>query len=183
MAKHNLGSVGSDTGPDHGVGVGVGETGPVDTNAVGDAPAPKRGGWPKGKSRGDTNRNNGGSGSASNGTARTARTQEKASQLDLSGIAGALVGIHMALAAIANVPELVMDDQEAENIAKSVVNVARHYPKVAGSQKLIDWSMLVGALGMAYVPRIMMVRDRLKKNGAKQNDSAENKMAPAARMQ
>lgn len=47
-------------------------------------------------------------------------------------------------------------------MAQSVANVARHYPKVASSQKLVDWSMLIGALGMAYVPRVMETQRVMK---------------------
>lgn len=44
---------------------------------------------------------------------------------------------------------------EAEAMSQSIANVARHYPSVAKSQKLVDWAMLIQAVGFAYVPRIM----------------------------
>jgi hypothetical protein len=70
-----------------------------------------------------------------------------------------------------------LDEKEAEQMAKSVVAVARHYPKVASSQKLIDWAMLFGTIGMAYVPRVMMTREIIE-NTKKGKASAE--MAVAA---
>lgn len=61
-------------------------------------------------------------------------------------------------------------DDEAEAMAKSVANVARHYPKVASSQKLIDWTMLIGSLGMVYVPRALetqrVMKERNLRNAA-----------------
>lgn len=82
--------------------------------------------------------------------------------MDLSGIAGAIVGIHLGIAALSKMPHWALDESEAEAIASSVVNVARHYPKVASSQKLVDWTMLLGALGVAYVPRAIETRNVLE---------------------
>lgn len=62
-----------------------------------------------------------------------------------------------------------LEEQEADAIAKSVANVARHYPKVAGSQKLVDWAMLVQTVGFMYVPRAMMSRDQVREDREKKN--------------
>jgi hypothetical protein len=71
---------------------------------------------------------------------------------------------------LTKMPHWAIDEQEAETMAKSVANVARHYPKVASSQKLVDWTMLIGALGMAYVPRVIETQ-RVLKERAKQERS------------
>jgi hypothetical protein len=87
----------------------------------------------------------------------------------LSGISGALAGIHLGIAMMTKMDHWMLKDDEAEAMAKSVVNVARHYPKVASSQKLVDWSMLIGALGMIYVPRAIETRDVLAKKRRQDN--------------
>jgi hypothetical protein len=69
-----------------------------------------------------------------------------------------------------------LDEKEAEQMAKSITGVARHYPKVASSQKLIDWAMLFGTIGMAYVPRVMMTREIIEKT-KKGQTSAEMAVA------
>lgn len=62
-----------------------------------------------------------------------------------------------------------LEEQEADAISKSVANVARHYPKVASSQKLVDWAMLVQTVGFMYVPRVMMSRDQVRENKGNSN--------------
>lgn len=92
----------------------------------------------------------------------------------MTGISGALAGIHLGIAMLTQQPHWNIDEQEAEAMAKAVANVARHYPKVAGSQKLIDWTMLIGALGMAYVPRAMMTRDIMRAKADEKKRNAAN---------
>lgn len=53
-------------------------------------------------------------------------------------------------------PVWEMPSSEAESVAKAVTNVARHYPKLAGHEKLVDWVMLIQTLGMVYGPRIYL---------------------------
>jgi hypothetical protein len=86
----------------------------------------------------------------------------------------------MGIAMMTKMDHWALDEQEADAMAKSVVNVARHYPKVASSQKLIDWTMLIGAIGMAYVPRVMMTREVLaKRNQPRTEDQYADRMAAA----
>lgn len=68
----------------------------------------------------------------------------------------------MGVAMMTKMDHWGMDESEADAVAKSVVNVARHYPKVAASQKLVDWAMLIQALGVAYVPRVIMTKQALE---------------------
>jgi len=53
-------------------------------------------------------------------------------------------------------PVWEMPATEAEGIAKATANVARHYPKLAGHEKLVDWIMLIQVVGMAYGPRFYL---------------------------
>ena len=45
---------------------------------------------------------------------------------------------------------------EAESTAKAVGNVARHYPSIAGHEKLVDWVMLIQTIGFVYGSRIYL---------------------------
>lgn len=53
-------------------------------------------------------------------------------------------------------PVWEMPASEAESLAKATANVARHYPKLAGHEKLVDWVMLIQTIGMAYGTRIYL---------------------------
>lgn len=96
----------------------------------------------------------------------------------MSGIAGALAGIHLGIALMTKHEHWAIEEAEADAMAKSVANVARHYPKVAGSQKLIDWAMLASTVGMMYVPRIMVSRDLIEQKRKGQTHAGD--MAVAA---
>lgn len=148
-----------------GADIGHGESGPVDTATIPDAEPPKRGGWPKGKSRAGSGNKGGDTGTGGTGgnTARTSQ-KEKAAPLDLSGISAALVGIHLGIAAMTKHDHWQMDEREADTIAKSIANVARHYPTIAKSQKLVDWAMLIQTVGILYVPRVLHSRGIMKEN-------------------
>lgn len=61
-----------------------------------------------------------------------------------------------------------LEQTEAHSAAKAIENVARHYPNVAASQKIVDFVMLIQALGFVYGPRIMVSMD-LKKEREKEN--------------
>jgi hypothetical protein len=49
-----------------------------------------------------------------------------------------------------------MPADEASALAKATANVARHYPALAGHEKLIDWVMLIQAVGIAYGTRVYL---------------------------
>lgn len=166
MAKQSNGPIGSDGGAGIGADGNEGAIGHVDTTAIPDAEPAKRGGWPKGKPRGNPGRNSGGdsgTGSASAGTRNARlRSEKEAASLDLSGISSALVGIHMGIAMLAKQPHWALEPSEADALAESVKNVARHYPAVAKSQKIVDWVMLIQAVGFAYAPRVMLSKELAK---------------------
>lgn len=159
MSQQSGGTVGSnDSVRDNASG---NARGAIDTASVAavadlaDAGPKRRGGWPAGKPRSGT-----GSGAAAgtpspdkSGSAGKSRQKEA---LDLSGIEAALVGIHAGLAMLTKNPVWEMPATEAEGIAKATANVARHYPKLAGHEKLVDWIMLIQVVGMAYGPRFYL---------------------------
>lgn len=149
---------GASTGTNGGAAVDTNNVAPVSDLAGADKPK-RRGGWPAGKPRGTGggSDNHSAGGGASAGSASGGRkTAAQKETLDLSGIEAALVGIHAGLAMLTKNPVWEMPKQEAESVAKAVANVARHYPKLAGHEKLVDWVMLIQALGMAYGTRIYL---------------------------
>lgn len=179
MSQQSGGPVGSHDG--NGVATGNGPGGAIDpasvapVDSLASSGGPKRaGGWPKGKPRGGSGndgRDSAGSGNGGSSSAGTGKTGKKTEALDLSGIEAALVGIHAGLAALTKNPAWEMDNKEAESVGKAVANVARHYPKLAGHEKLVDWVMLIQTLGMVYGTRIYLSMPE-KKASPKQEASA-----------
>lgn len=159
MSEQSSSPVGSPSGDDKRHG---GNAGPaIDTASVAAVAdladgGKRRGGWPKGKPR--TGSDSGGSaaaGSPDAGSSGPRKAKEKI-PVDLSGIEAALVGIHAGIAMLTKNPVWEMPASEAEGIAKATANVARHYPKLASHEKLIDWIMLIQVVGMAYGPRLYL---------------------------
>lgn len=70
---------------------------------------------------------------------------------------------HTVLLAATQIPEMEMSAEEAEKIAQSSVNVLRHYDIAQQSQKVIDWTALIGALGIIYGSRFAAFRVRNSK--------------------
>ena len=111
------------------------------SDGIGDTGQPKRGrGRPKG------------SGKAQKETVRA---------VGFEGVAGILIGLHSMLAGIARSPELELSESEAEKIAKASVHVARLY-NIETTEKAAAWANLAGALGGAYIPRIIAINVRRK---------------------
>ena len=147
--------------------------------AVDDVAGKRRGGWPKGKPRARRDSGSGNAGSAASGTAArkpAARAQETA--LSLAGIEGALTGIHIALATLTGNEIWALQPAEASNIAKAAENVAKHYPNLAGHEKLVDWIMLIQALGMVYGPRLYLSIPKKEKRKPPAEATAPKSAAP-----
>lgn len=91
------------------------------------------------------------------------RNKETAKPLDINGVEFILLSSHDMLAAMMKAPAIALDKEEANNLARSISNVARHYDIVA-TEKTLDWTALFMALGMIYGPRIAMLTMRKKKS-------------------
>lgn len=74
----------------------------------------------------------------------------------MTSIQVALEGIHASLAMITGHAHLKLDGKEGEALSTGIVNVARHYPALAKSQKWVDWAMLMQTLAVVYGPRLYM---------------------------
>ncbi len=71
-----------------------------------------------------------------------------------------------------------MSDAEAESIAKATKNVARHYPTIAASEKIVDWTMLLWTLGSVYGTRVYLsMPEKPKQKPAPSPQTVSNVMA------
>lgn len=87
--------------------------------------------------------------------------------MDLSSLVGVFVGAHVIIAERYEVPELVMDMSEGQQLADAVQNVLRHY-SIETTQKAIDWAALIGTSCMIYGSRFgayMLRRAAEKRSG------------------
>lgn len=130
----------------------------------------------------DIERNAGSGGDSSNGTAdepvrkrrgRKPGSTNKKSQTPLSvnGLEALLYSSHMMLASMMQAPGLALDKEESTRLAEATANVARHY-NVEASEKALDWTNLIMALGMIYGPRLIefrRVQGEKRKTAAKAN--------------
>lgn len=73
--------------------------------------------------------------------------------------------IHGLLSEAVGVPELAIDDSDAENLGFAVTNVSRHYIKEPDG-KIMDWFLLLIAIGCIYQPRIAQYKKRKKEESA-----------------
>lgn len=85
---------------------------------------------------------------------RTASAKKAAaSSLDLSGLAGVIVGLTAAVAQWRDVPEIEIDESEAKELMSATQNVLRHY-SIETTQKGADYIALVGVVAMIAGTRI-----------------------------
>ncbi len=86
-------------------------------------------------------------------------------RINISGVETCLLGIHQTLAIAFGIPEIRMNSEEAEQIAKSYADVATHYPVMQLPEKqlaLINFgstiAIVYGAKLTAYKIRMAMSR-------------------------
>lgn len=119
----------------------------------------------------DDNRGSAGGSSAGGNAARANRPKKEGVVLDLSGIENALIGLHAGIAMFTRNEDWLLSDEEGRAAGSAIGNVARHYPAVAGSQKIVDWVMLIQTLGFMYGPRVM---SEVSKRKAKRHEPVGN---------
>lgn len=124
---------------------------------------PKRGrGRPKGSGK-----------SAGAGATKTA------TPLDLNFVQFSLMGIHTMLASVTKTPELELNDDEAERIAKSIQNVAQYYP-VYVDAKTQAWMALIMTAGAIYGSRGIAIAARMKTEANAKRPSQSAQVFPFA---
>ena len=86
----------------------------------------------------------------------------KEKNVDLKGVESLLLSIHTILATSTQIPELVLDKDEAHRVAEAIANVSRHYD-MGASEKMVDWGNLFLVFGAVYGTRIWAYRLRTAK--------------------
>jgi len=95
--------------------------------------------------------------------------------LNVRGLEKLLVGIHGGIAMLVSSPGFSLDTRsqifdgktEAEFLAQSIADVARHYNPKVFEQKTIDWTNLIQCLALVYGPRIYNIRADMRANKAR----------------
>lgn len=84
------------------------------------------------------------------------------------------------LASIVQSPDLAIDEDEAEKLAKGIANVARHYDLPQVAQKTVDWVGLIQVVGTIYGPRFVAASMRRREARAKTVNPTVRPVAPNA---
>lgn len=92
---------------------------------------------------------------------------EKTATHSVSAVEGVLFSIHGMLAASLSLPDLAISEAEANNLAKAVVEVQRHYPNSVFSPKVAAWLNLGMIAGAMYGPRVYNIRATLRQRNAR----------------
>lgn len=103
------------------------------------------------------------------------RSRQKApGKIDLTRVEAMLMGIHLMLAQITRVPELMLDQKEANLLASAAVDLSKHYPAMAQimDSKTMDHVQFVSILAGVYGSRITAFNMR---KAAEQKAKAENR--------
>lgn len=100
------------------------------------------------------------------------KNRQARATVDLSGIETILLSIHNMGTVWLGVPHLDLEKEEAEKIRKGIEAVAREYPHRGLSSKTVAWFQLCTALGSAYGPRAMVLRDILRDRAEERKKNA-----------
>ena len=87
------------------------------------------------------------------------KRKRKAKPIDAGLLAKQIVGLHKVAATMTGLHELEVSEFEAAMLAESLAAVSREYD-VAIDGKLAATLQLAAALGVIYVPRIVMIKKR-----------------------
>ena len=112
--------------------------------------------------------------------------KDKTLPLNVKGIEKLLIGIHGGVSLLLSSPSFALDTQmkiydgktEAEFLATSVADVARHYNPKVFDQKTADWFNLLQCLAFVYGPRIYNARADRRANAAKPINNVAPRTGP-----
>ncbi len=89
-----------------------------------------------------------------------------------------MLGVHSGIAAMLKSDVWELEDDEAKSLAVAASRVAAHYD-MGGSQKMIDWGMLLTTLGSVYGTRIMAASIDSKTKRKEQTANGLSLVSPA----
>lgn len=87
--------------------------------------------------------------------------------VDAKALANQLKFFHAAAARLTRLEDLEIDNDEAEMLADSIATLMREYD-IALSGKTAALLGIVGAMGMVYGPRFIMIREQVQRRKAAQ---------------
>lgn len=86
--------------------------------------------------------------------ARTGRPRAASSRLDITGVQAVLYSIHAGVAGVMQNPVWMIEEGEAAQLGKALIEVERQYPTRIDPRALA-WINLLGVAGAIYGPRIL----------------------------
>ncbi len=89
---------------------------------------------------------------------RRGASSAKSEPVSHTAIEALLLSVHTGLSVLFQSPTMQLEKAEAEQLAKAAANVSRHYDVPGMSDKVVDWTNLLGTCAMIYGPRIMAAR-------------------------
>lgn len=98
--------------------------------------------------------------------------------IPVSSYAGSLIVVHAALAGALNAPELAINQEQGDTLAKAIAEVQSHYGSVL-DPKTEAWVKLAIVAGSVYVPKVIDIRNRIafeaeqRRNALKSRTAAE----------
>lgn len=96
------------------------------------------------------------------GTGGASARQSKQAAPSVNVIEQSLVGIHALLAVSTKTPELALEPDESKPLAQAVAEVAKHYDIPGLDAKTVAWMGLIMVAGKIYVPRAVLISQRLE---------------------
>lgn len=98
--------------------------------------------------------------------AKRGRPKKERVELDKAAVARQLIGSHMMMGSMLGLPELLLTEKQAEQMAEALCDFSREYdwdpdPKVMASVNLI------ATAGFVYVPKVIAIAKRVKETKAR----------------
>lgn len=110
---------------------------------------------------------------------RSAGGKKASVQASIDGLASALIVVHVGLAGITRTPELELDKDDADLLARSTANVLAEYDVVVDPKTAAIMGLLF-AVGRVYGPKVALRNMRVKEAKQAAKEAAENNIEPFA---
>lgn len=98
---------------------------------------------------------------------RTRSSKKKADRDSIDSVKRLLHSLHMMGSIMLAMPELILDEKEADELSKAIAQVTRHY-NFETTEKAVDWSSLMMSLAMIYGPRFVAIRNNRRAKNVQQ---------------
>jgi hypothetical protein len=79
--------------------------------------------------------------------------------VDAEGLSAIFMAVHLGLATVSRQPELELEKDESDKLARAAEGVARHY-NIEASEKALAWTNLIVVGFSLYTPRMLAIKIR-----------------------